>query len=175
MRITLHRARRGCQASMRQRASDRIGMEKGVGMSHKRIPRVLQKKLKQARVARLATVDARGRPHVVPICFVYDGAVFYTAVDRKPKRVKAERLARVRNIAATHQAALLVDEYFGDWTRLWYVLVRGRAEKVEGTAERTRALRRLRGKYRQYAAGMLDEDALVIRIEPEKITVWGGI
>jgi len=144
-------------------------------MSHKQISRTVEKKLKRARVARLATVDAVGHPHVVPICFVYDGLVFYTAVDRKSKRVKAERLTRVRNIMATGQVALLVDEYFEAWERLWYVLVRGRAQRVEGAVEQQRAIRILQKKYRQYAKGMLGEDALVIRIVPERITSWGRV
>jgi len=144
-------------------------------MSHQQISRSVQKKLERARVARLATVDEVGHPHVVPVCFVYDQPVFYTAIDRKPKRVKAERLTRVRNVAATGQVALLVDEYFEAWERLWYVLVRGRAQPVQGAAEQQRAIRMLQNKYRQYAKGMLGEDALVIRIAPERVTSWGRI
>src|SRR5437588_759127 len=86
----------------------------------------VRKRLKKTRVARLATTNLKGQPHVVPICYVFDGALFYTAIDRKPKRVRAERLTRVRNITTTGQAALLIDEYSEDWSRLWYVLVRGR-------------------------------------------------
>jgi PPOX class probable F420-dependent enzyme len=73
----------------------------------------------------LATLDAENRPHVVPVCFLYDGSVFYTAVDKKPKRLAPEKLARVRHIRATPQVALLIDEYYEEWTRLWFVLVRG--------------------------------------------------
>ena len=92
----------------------------------------VRKRLKEARVARLATTNLKGQPHVVPICYVFDGALFYTAIDRKPKRVRAERLTRVRNITTTGQAALLIDEYSEDWSRLWYVLVRGRAPGSDG-------------------------------------------
>ena len=47
-----------------------------------------------ARVGRLATIGADGRPHVVPVCFVLDGDTVYSAVDRKPKRTTAlQRLA----------------------------------------------------------------------------------
>jgi PPOX class probable F420-dependent enzyme len=109
---------------------------------------------------------------VVPICFVYHGEVFYTAIDQKPKRVSAERLRRVVNIEATAEVALVVDEYHEDWRRLWYVLVRGRARRAAG-AERKRAIQMLRRKYRQYAEGMLQDDALVFRIVPRKIVHWG--
>src|SRR5262249_12517357 len=39
-----------------------------------------------ARVARLATVAADGRPHLVPVTFAVRGDVLVTAVDHKPKR-----------------------------------------------------------------------------------------
>jgi PPOX class probable F420-dependent enzyme len=111
----------------------------------------IRKKLKQARVARLATLDAKGGPHIVPICFVFDGKVFYTAIDRKPKRVSPERLVRMQNIRATSRVALLIDEYDEDWARLWYVLIRGKAELIPNSAqqERASAIRKLRAKYPQ--------------------------
>jgi PPOX class probable F420-dependent enzyme len=139
--------------------------------------RAVQKILEEARVARLATVDARNRPHIVPICFVYDGKLFYTAVDNKPKRVPRERLARLQNIRAVPRVSLLIDEYTEDWTQLWYILIRGRAKLIPNSAlkERARAIRKLKAKYPQYAGGMLAEDAPVIRITPERTTSWGKI
>ena len=70
----------------------------------------VQRMLKQARVARLATLDTEGRPHIVPVCFVYDGKAFYTAIDQKPKRVSPDRLVRMQNIRAISRVALLIDE-----------------------------------------------------------------
>src|SRR6266481_5654521 len=135
----------------------------------------IRAKLETARVARLATLDAERKPHAVPICFSYDGSVFYSAIDRKPKRVAPTQLARLKNIRMTPQAALLIDEYDEDWTRLWYVLVRGEAELVSAPAERQRALAQLRAKYAQYASGMLADDAPIVRITPQRITSWGEI
>jgi len=135
----------------------------------------IRAKLETARVARLATLDAERRPHMIPICFASDGSVFYSAIDRKPKRVPASRLARLKNIKSCHQVALLVDHYDEDWTRLWYVLVRGQAELVSDPAEQQRALQYLRAKYSQYDANMLAEDAPVLRITPVHITAWGKI
>ena len=119
-------------------------------------------------------MNARGQPHIVPICFAWNGAIFYTAIDRKPKRVAPEKLTRVRNITTTGQAALVIDEYSEDWSRLWFVLLRGRARLVTKPAERATAIRMLRKKYRQYAEGMLSDEAMVIRIEPRALTVWPG-
>src|SRR5262249_59740552 len=127
------------------------------------IPQAVRRRLKKARVARLATINARGQPHIVPICFVLDGMAIYTALDRKPKRVQAARLRRVRNIAATGRAALVIDEFSEDWTRLWYVLLQGRARMVTASSQRARGIRLLRRKYPQYAGGMLADDGVVIR------------
>ena len=132
-------------------------------------------KLAAARVARLATIDANQAPHMVPICFSYDGCVFYTAIDRKPKSVPPAQLARLKNIQANPQVALLVDEYDEDWNRLWYVLVRGEAELVSTSEERERALAQLKAKYSQYRAGMLPDDAPVLRITPQRTSTWGRI
>ena len=148
-------------------------------MSRKRpkISRTVQKMLKKARVARLATLDAQSRPHIVPVCFAYDSKLLYTAVDEKPKRVTPERLARLRNIRAVPRVALLIDEYDEDWTQLWYILIRGKAKLIPKSAheERAWAIRKLRAKYPQYARGMLADDAPVIRITPERTTSWGKI
>ena len=142
------------------------------------LPLVLLKvraKLEAARIARLATVDSEQKPHVIPICFVWDGSVFYSAIDRKPKRVAPSRLARLRNIQKTKHVALLVDEYDEDWTCLWYVLVRGEAQLVSASAEHERAIQRLRAKYPQYDANMLLDDAPVLCITPVRVTAWGKI
>ena len=139
------------------------------------ISAAVQKILKEARVARLATLDAKRRPHIVPICFAYDGKLFYTAIDLKPKRVPAERLARLQNIRAVSSVALLIDKYDEDWTQLWYVLIRGKARLIPKSAQKERAwaIRKLKAKYPQYARGMLADDAPIIRITPQRTTSWG--
>lgn len=137
---------------------------------------MVQARLREARVARLATVDADGRPHLVPVCFAYDGRAFYTALDLKPKRTAPARLARLRHIQARPHVALLIDDYQEDWKRLWYILVRGTAVvvPVSDRAKRTAARRLLKGKYAPYAAGLLPEDAPLIEIVPRKILSWAS-
>lgn len=80
------------------------------------------------RVARLATVDAEGLPHLVPLVFALLGDEIVTAVDRKPKR--PARLKRLRNIAANPGVCLLVDAYDEDWDELWWVRADGDARIV---------------------------------------------
>jgi len=144
--------------------------------NRQKIPRTIRAKLEDARVARLATLDAKLRPHIVPVCFAYDGKVFYTAIDQKPKRVTPERLTRLRNILVVPQVALLIDQYDEDWTRLWYILIRGKAKLIPIRAHKERAwvLRELRAKYPQYAGKMLPDDAPIIRITPNRTAFWAS-
>ena len=83
------------------------------------------RRLNQAPVGRLATADAQGRPHVIPICFALDGQSIYSVLDAKPKRGSLTGLRRVRNILANPHVSLVVDHYDSDWTQLWYILISG--------------------------------------------------
>ncbi len=125
------------------------------------------------RVARLATADADGHPHVVPVCYAFDGARFYTPLDEKPKRVAGNQLRRMRNIEARHEASLLVDRYDDDWSRLGYVLVHGRADVLmPEDARHAPALVLLRERYHQYRTMAL-ETLPVIMITPDSVVSWG--
>src|SRR5712692_122815 len=127
------------------------------------------------RVARLATADADGSPHVVPVCYAFDGACFYTPLDEKPKRVAGKELRRVRNIEARHEASLLIDRYDDDWSRLGYVLVYGRAELLlPGDEAHASALVLLRERYVQYRSMGL-EVLPVIVITLERVVSWGRL
>jgi PPOX class probable F420-dependent enzyme len=128
--------------------------------------------LHQARVGHLATASAEGEPHVVPVCFVFDGTYLYSAIDAKPKRVTASRLRRLQNLRANPRASLLVDRYDEDWTRLRYVLVAGRAEILETGPDRERALDLLREKYPQYRSMAEFGQGPVIRLTPKRVTSW---
>ena len=130
--------------------------------------------IENRRVARMATVDAAGSPHVVPICYAYDGSRLYSAVDEKPKRVKANRLKRLVNIEGNARTCLIIDEYDEDWSRLRFVMIHGTAEIAQAGAEHLHALNLLRQKYHQYRTMTLTESVNpVIVITPTKIVSWG--
>ncbi|MPZ50879.1 MAG: TIGR03668 family PPOX class F420-dependent oxidoreductase [Dehalococcoidia bacterium] len=127
--------------------------------------------VREARVARLATVDAENRPHVVPVCFVYEADAVYSVLDAKPKRVPAERLQRVRNIRANPNVQLLIDRYEEGWTRLAYVQLRGVASILLSGSEHASAIELLRAKYQQYASMPIDAQP-VIKIAVEGVVAW---
>ena len=126
------------------------------------------------RVARMATVDASGHPHVVPICYAYDGSRLYSAVDEKPKRFAPNALRRLVNIRNNARICLIVDEYDEDWNRLRFVIIHGTAEIARDGSEHAHALDLLRKKYPQYGTMVLAETRNpVIAITPTKIVSWG--
>lgn len=115
-----------------------------------------------ARAARLATADAEGVPHIVPLVFVVVGNTVYSCVDHKPKSTTS--LRRLRNIAATGHVSLLVDHYDDDWSQLWWVRADGNAEILEpGTPEAESAIDALAGKYPQYVDIRPNGQVLAIR------------
>jgi PPOX class probable F420-dependent enzyme len=109
---------------------------------------IVRERVAAARVARLATIDPDGRPHLVPIVFALDGDTLYTAVDAKPKR--SRRLRRIENARDRPDVTILVDHYDDDWRRLWWVRLRGRARVLDAGDEAERAIEFLVDKYGQY-------------------------
>ena len=136
--------------------------------------REIERFVRAQRVARLATVDARGRPHVVPVVFVYSAGRLYTPIDAKPKAASPERLQRVRNIRASPHVQLLFDRYSEEWRELGYVQLRGSAEIISDGPEYRRALRLLERKYPQYAALPL-AGRPVIKVTVERFVAWGRL
>jgi PPOX class probable F420-dependent enzyme len=131
--------------------------------------------LGRRRVAHLATADADGAPHVVPVCFAVDGANVYITIDEKPKRASGRALKRLRNIAENAQVALVADRYDdADWSRLAWVMVRGPAEVLETGPEHAAAQALMRARYRQLAA--MDLTGLpVIAIRVARTAGWGDL
>jgi PPOX class probable F420-dependent enzyme len=127
-------------------------------------------------VAALGTADAAGTPYTVPICYAWDGAQLWIALDAKPKRVAVHDLQRVRNILARPEVSVCVQDYLASaWGQLAYVLIRGRARLVNpGEAGHAAAVSLLRAKYPQYAA-MPIESAPAIAIRPAHVTTWGAV
>ena len=101
-------------------------------------------------VARLATADASGRPHLVPMTFGYarEGDRVFSAVDSKPKTTR--RLKRLANVAANPAVSVLVDHYTEDWTQLWWVRADGRARIVHDGPEFDATISALQEKYLHY-------------------------
>jgi PPOX class probable F420-dependent enzyme len=137
-------------------------------------PAAVERFVREHRVARLATADERGRPHVVPICYAYTRGRLYTPLDLKPKGVVPERLRRVRNIVANPRVQVLIDDYDEDWSRLAFVQLRGTATLLDEGPEYRRALRLLGQKYPQYQALPL-AGRPIIQVTVDRLVAWGRL
>jgi PPOX class probable F420-dependent enzyme len=126
-------------------------------------PDEARSRFETGRVARLATVDAEGAPHVVPVTFALEGDRIVTAVDAKPKR--ASSLKRLANVAANPRVSLLVDEYDEDWDRLWWARADGLARVVDLGPDLDRSISLLRERYAQYTTVALIGPAVVVEVE----------
>ena len=139
-------------------------------------PEAARERFAAVRVARLATADAKGRPHLVPMVFVLAGETIYSAVDAKPKRT--DRLRRLANAAVNPRVALLADHYDdADWTALWWVRADGVARLLdpdqadaEGEADRARSL--LATRYPQYRHA--PPPGVVIAVDVARWSGWAG-
>jgi pyridoxamine 5'-phosphate oxidase family protein len=108
--------------------------------------------LNEQRLGRLATVDAEGRPHVVPVAFRYNAKL--DAVDIGGHNFAGSK--KFRDAGKTGKAAFVVDDVLPPW-RVRGVEVRGRAEvHSEGGKEI-----------------MEDFAEELIRIFPRRIVGWG--
>jgi len=123
-----------------------------------------------ARVARLATTDPDGRPHLVPIVFALEGDTLYSAVDRKPKR--STKLRRIENARVRPDVTVLVDHYEDDWSRLWWIRLRGRARVLDEGEERERALELLAEKYPQYRRE--PPEGPVLAVDVTDVRTWSS-
>jgi PPOX class probable F420-dependent enzyme len=128
------------------------------------------------RVAHLATADAAGVPHVVPVCYAVDdtggGATLYITIDQKPKG--RAPLKRQRNIAENPYVAVVVDRWDEDWTRLGWVMLRGRVDILADGAEHDAAQALLRTRYPQLQAMHLS-DLPVIALRIAAVAYWGDL
>ena len=131
---------------------------------------LMRRRLAEAPYGHLASAGADGKPHVVPVCFALDGDRVYWAIDFKPKA--GPDLKRLRNLGENPRAALLVDHYEEDWSRLWWIRVDCSATAQALGAEAGHGLDLLAAKYRQYQERR--PEGPVIRMSIDRWSAWAG-
>lgn len=131
----------------------------------------------KAKVARLATVDSEHKPHLIPVVFAFDNDSYFIPIDEKTKRFKPENLKRTKNIQQNSDVALLIDEYNDDWTKLYFVMIQGKASIIGGKKLEQNELSLLEkahklliDKYLQYQKIGIGE--YIIVIIPQKVITW---
>ncbi|MHB8532461.1 MAG: TIGR03668 family PPOX class F420-dependent oxidoreductase [Solirubrobacteraceae bacterium] len=131
-------------------------------------PAEARERFARAEVARLASVGAGERPHIVPIVFALEGEAIYSVLDDKPKR--SAELKRFENLRANPAAAVLADHYEHDWTQLWWVRADGHARLLDPhDREALRAVALLSARYPQQRA-----EGPVLAVDVERWTGWAA-
>jgi Pyridoxamine 5'-phosphate oxidase len=127
----------------------------------------LREQAEAAPVARLATVDGDGRPHLVPCCFAFDGDVAYSVVDHKPKRSPP---CAASTTSGQPGGVPPGRPLRGRLSRLWWVRFDGQARVLDSGPEHTSALALLCAKYEQYRA--TPPSGTVIAIDVTDVRSW---
>ena len=121
-----------------------------------------------ARVARVGTLDEQGRIHLAPVVFALQENQFYSLSDAGPRLAK-----RLRNLRHDPRVTILIDDYDEDWSRVWWVRLRGTGRVLEAGPEWQLARRLLSEKYAQYASTPADSSAgPVMAVEIEQCAGW---
>ena len=102
------------------------------------------------------------------------GAAGYFTIDEKPKRKPGADLKRFANVRENPFAALVVDRYDEDWTRLAWLMLQGRAEILPSGPEHDRAQTTLRARCPQLAAMRIDH-LPVVAIRIDHAISWGRL
>jgi len=93
--------------------------------------------LLRARRAYLATEGFDGAAEVVPVCFTWAGEAIWIAVSEDTD-------------FSDQRVTFLVDRWDEDWTKLSWLVAKGRATVLPDGPEADRALDALESKYAQY-------------------------
>jgi nitroimidazol reductase NimA-like FMN-containing flavoprotein (pyridoxamine 5'-phosphate oxidase superfamily) len=148
-------------------------------MSKTNLEKRQKKFLTSERVARLATINTLDKsPHLVPVCFAFDGKTIVTTLHVKSKRLK--------NVKQRSKVAILVDRYEedkGGWKVLRGLLIYGKTrilifyENKEEFMYGWKLLIQKYPQYRQWANSDFtpkDPDKRrIMEIEPTKTICWG--
>ena len=123
--------------------------------------------LKNSRVARVATADAQGRPHAVPVCHLWERGLVYFG--------SAQDAKKIRNLQENSQIALVVDDYTDVWAHVRGLLLQGEAKLISSGAEfrRIRALLYRKFPLYEQEAALEENDAVIVRVTPQKAVSWG--
>jgi pyridoxamine 5'-phosphate oxidase family protein len=99
-------------------------------------------------LGRLATVDHEGKPHNVPVGYLYDETTGTIDIHGR----ELTRTRKFRNARANPHVCIVIDDVLPPW-RPRCVVIRGTAQTFDGGAD--------------------PEQEPMIRISPVKVTSWG--
>ena len=123
--------------------------------------------LKSQKIHRLATVDKRGMPHIVPVWYLYKSGIFYVGTNTSTEKAK--------NVKKNPKVSFCVDA--GIRSPIFGVMGRGFAKlilnkKIVSNITKKILLRYFKSLNNNYAQELLAQTDCIIKITPKKITEW---
>ena len=123
--------------------------------------------LKSQKILRLATIDKRGMPHIVPVWYLYKRGIIYVGTNTFTKKAK--------NVKKNPKVSFCVDA--GIRSPIFGVMGRGVAKlilnkKIVSYITKKILLRYFKSLNNNSAQELLAQTDCILKITPKKITVW---
>ena len=123
--------------------------------------------IKSQKILRLATVDKKGVPHIVPVWYLYKNGNFYVGTNASTKKAK--------NVRKNSKVSFCVD--LGVHSPIIGVMGIGNAKLILRKNDVARIAKKVLLRYfkslnNKYAQALLSQTDCIIEITPKKITAW---
>ena len=123
--------------------------------------------LKSQKILRLATIDKKGMPHIVPVWYLYKDGIFYIGTNTRTKKAK--------NVKKNPKVSFCVDA--GIRSPIFGVMGRGVAKlilnkKIVSDITKKILLRYFKSLDNNSAQELFVQTDCIIKIMPKKITAW---
>ena len=123
--------------------------------------------LKSQKILRLATVDKKGIPHIVPVWYLYKNGNFYVGTNTSTKKAK--------NVRKNPKVSFCVD--LGVHSPIIGVMGIGNAKLILRKNDVARIAKKILLRYfkslkNKSAQELLSQTDCIIEIIPKKITAW---
>ena len=124
--------------------------------------------LKKQKILRLATLDNKGNPHIIPVWYLFNSKKLYIGTNSKTKKAK--------NIKNNSKVSFCVDTGINS-PDIFGVMGQGNAKLIREKNEVSKIAKRILLRYfktlnNKSAQELLEETNCIIEIKPKKYSVW---
>ena len=124
--------------------------------------------LKSQKILRLATIDSKKNPHIVPVWYKFKDNKFYVGTNTRTK--KAKNIMRNQKVSFCVDVGVKSPDIFG-------VMGIGKARLILERKQVSSIAKRILKRYfknlnEKSAQELLDDTDCIIEISPRKTTIW---
>lgn len=124
--------------------------------------------LKTQKILRLATIDNTGRPHIVPVWYLYSQKKFYVGTNTRTE--KAKNLKKNKRVSFCVDIGIHSPEIYG-------IMGKGNAKLILEKNKVSSLAKKILKRYfktleNKSAKELLDDTDCIIEITPKKLAIW---